>query len=516
MEINENVGTVSTTTTVLIQRQEEDWEQQMKNFDEVERWEKTGKEKLPSDLKEIYLKYLSNFSGFIRMPVFKMMDTLQWDHQKLVELYEILMKIPRDTMPPMISLLESFIPYNIVLICFNLLYHFKDYQIEELVMQIERNDAHLLIQVCRHIPQPETDALIELVNRLKIKDIIYLLKKYNEPFAKHCELCRKRRLHELEQHMLHEQVPKDLIKVTGTLSLYTNNIETWKADDEKGFTFDINTANIYYQKYLIDLIQICDKCLYDVNQSITNYHRYQEIYHIDSKIRKKLVKNLREEEKGLAEIIYQISYQRNYRRGREFVLRVLEYQRKGLKNEENIRKNNELNLLNEKNKQEKLNEYNNLIKNSLKIDEKWKKIDHNMEMKRLENRQAYVELKQRDEYTLHNIYNNRNTTTTDSTNDYTISNYNNTISNTNNITTLTTTTTTTGTATTTNTSTANLPSKERVHSRTWKLAPISTATGKAVLPEGAAQVLIYTLMLLYCYYIHCSSVFIATVYAVFV
>ena len=262
MEINENVGTVSTTTTVLIQRQEEDWEQQMKNFDEVERWEKTGKEKLPSDLKEIYLKYLSNFSGFIRMPVFKMMDTLQWDHQKLVELYEILMKIPRDTMPPMISLLESFIPYNIVLICFNLLYHFKDYQIEELVMQIERNDAHLLIQVCRHIPQPETDALIELVNRLKIKDIIYLLKKYNEPFAKHCELCRKRRLHELEQHMLHEQVPKDLIKVTGTLSLYTNNIETWKADDEKGFTFDINTANIYYQKYLIDLIQICDKCLY--------------------------------------------------------------------------------------------------------------------------------------------------------------------------------------------------------------------------------------------------------------
>ena len=235
------------------------------------------------------------------------------------------------------------------------------------------------------------------------------------------------------------------------------------------------------------------------------------------------MKNLREEEKGLAEIIYQISYQRNYRRGREFVLRVLEYQRKGLKNEENIRKNNELNLLNEKNKQEKLNEYNNLIKNSLKIDEKWKKIDHNMEMKRLENRQAYVELKQRDEYTLHNIYNNRNTTTTDSNNDYTISNYNNTINTTNNITTLTT-TTTTGTATTTtgttattsNTSTANVPSKERVHSRSWKLAPISTATGKAVLPEGAAQVLIYTLTLLYCYYIHCSSVFMVTVYAVFV
>lgn len=428
------LATVSTTTTVQMQRQDDDWIQQMKIYEEVERWEKVAKQKLPADLKDVYLEYLMNYSGFIRMPVYQMMDTLLWNHQKLADLLDVLKKIPRDTMPPMMALMHSFVPDNVVLECLHFLHEFKDYQVEEMVMQLPREDTHLLIQVCRHIPIPEKEALIELANRLPLRDIIHLLKRCNEPMAKGCALCRTRRLHALEQRMINEQVPDGMIKVPGALALY-DKATTWTADDEKGFTFNTETADIFWFKQPVDLIQICDKCLLDVNQAITNNGRFDPIHHIDAPVRKGLVKELRSHESGMAEVIYRISHERNNRRGREFALRALEHQRFGLKREQAERDRLAGEAERQRLAQLKQEEHDRLVSAAVSVDQKWISFDQEAEAKRLEMRQVYTETKQRFEYELPG---------------------------------------------------AKAP-KDRLHPRTWQLAPIS-ASGRPLLPEGAAQV----------------------------
>jgi hypothetical protein len=428
------LGTVSTTTTALIQRQDDEWEEQLRNFDEVERWEKVAKQKLPSDLKTQYLEYLSNYSGFVRMPVYKMLDILHWNHVNLVNFFSVLSKIPRDTMAPLVSLMESFVPFNVVLVCLHLLHEFKDYQVEELVMRTDRSDAHLLVQVCRHLPPAEMEHLIDLAERLTLRDIILLLKRCNEPLAKHCALCRTRRLHALEQRMLNEQVPAGMIKVPGTLPLYAKDT-TWTADDEKGFTFSVETAEIAWYKYPVDLIQICDKCLQDVNQAITNNRRFEEIHHIDASVRKGVVRQLREHEKGMAEVIHRISHERNNRRGREWALRALQHQRAGLTKEENARKAAAEGEERARQAQRKKQEHDALVNAAVSVDQKWIVSDQQAEAKRLETRQAYTEVKQRFEYS----YPQRKAP------------------------------------------------NDRLHERTWHLAPISSS-GKALLPEGASQV----------------------------
>ena len=46
--------------------------------------------------------------------------------------------------------------------------------------------------------------------------------------------------------MYHEQVPKGLIPVPGTLPFY-NQAEVWTTDDEQGYTFDTEQALVYYR-----------------------------------------------------------------------------------------------------------------------------------------------------------------------------------------------------------------------------------------------------------------------------
>jgi hypothetical protein len=211
--------------------------------------------------------------------------------------------------------------------------------------------------------------------------------------------------------------------------------QSWSADDEKGFTFNMETAEIFWFKYPVDLIQICDKCLLDVNQAITNSNRFTEIHQIDAKLRKGALRELRNHESGLAEVIYKLSHERSNRRGREFALRALEYQRAGLAREEAERKRNAAEDERKRQAMLKQQERDKLVNAALSVDQKWVALDQEAEAKRLEMRQAYTEVKQRFSYEFPVI---------------------------------------------------KAPN-DRLHERTWQLAPISSS-GKALLPEGAAQV----------------------------
>jgi hypothetical protein len=78
-----------------------------------------------------------------------------------------------------------------------------------------------------------------VVHQLSFREMLRAMDECNEPLAKHCRLCRVRRMEALEFRMLNEgQMPEGMPKVPGIVPL-VEKADIWRAEDERGFTFDV-------------------------------------------------------------------------------------------------------------------------------------------------------------------------------------------------------------------------------------------------------------------------------------
>lgn len=240
----------------LASQEEDSWDVDQRNFEMVERLEKAAKERLPDALKVPFIEYARQYSGLVRLPIFKMFEVFQWDSFKLVKFYTVLTKLPKDLMPVTLELLESFIPYSLSALVLELFHQLRDFQVVALVVQTSREDCHRLVQVLRHQPDAEIRICCELIERLSCREVLQMLQACGGPRAKACRLCKSKRMHSLEQHMLAGQVPAGLIKVVGTLPLFETKFESWSACDERGYTFNHLTAEILWHKTPVDILQV--------------------------------------------------------------------------------------------------------------------------------------------------------------------------------------------------------------------------------------------------------------------
>jgi len=384
--------------------EEEKWEQEMRSLEELDRWQQVMEERLPVELKEGFHTYLNQFSGLVRIPIYAMIEHLEFRPDRLQEFYSLLLKLPRDTMGALLSFMEGFVPHNLVTLLLYILFRLQDSHILELLFRVPADDAHYLIQVLRHSKYDQIDIFIELIGRLDFEQVIQVIKLCNEPMAKDCRLCRSRRLHSLEQRMIHDQVPPGIMKLPGTMPLYMGSSKTtlttdeWSADDEKGFTFNEQLEILWY-KQPVDLLRICDKCLLDVYQAVSNRGRFEPIYHVDSEQRKVLLRALRNREKEQAEVIWKISKERAYRRAREFALVALEAQRYGVKRESDERERMEEDKVRQQQLADRAREHKQLVDRSLSTDRKWLRSDDTAGFKQLDTRQLYSAVQGRLGYT---------------------------------------------------------------------------------------------------------------------
>jgi hypothetical protein len=196
---------------------------------------------------------------------------------------------------------------------------------------------------------------------------------------------------------------------------------------------------------------VCDKCLLEVNQALSNNGRFQELFHLDAPTRKELTKAARDHEHTLADIIWKISHERAHRRNREFALRALEAQRFGVKRESQEAAAAEAERERQMRIAAALSGKNRIVAGALTTDKKWLQVDQRSENQRLQKRQAYTELQQRLDYALPDqIFGNpRSGNPTHHP--------------------------------------ANCAPKERKHNRTWELAAIN-ATGQTMSAAGASQI----------------------------
>jgi hypothetical protein len=251
---------------------EDDWLNQLKTLEEVDRWEKLADEKTPSEYKDKMTDLISQFSGLNRIPILKLMGALDWKPEQLFKLFTCTSKLPVDVVLEFISLLDSFISFSILLVVLNIVYQLKDTHLMELVMGSAREDIHLIMQVARHLTPVEIQDFVDEIGSLSVNTLINMLKRCDEPMAKSCQLCKQRRLQALEFRMLNHQVPAKIPAVPGNLALLDKS-ERWSADDEKLLSFSLEGDQIYFLRLPVDIVQICDKCLMDMNQSVTNMGR---------------------------------------------------------------------------------------------------------------------------------------------------------------------------------------------------------------------------------------------------
>eukprot|EP01034_Spumella_vulgaris_P029800 gene29800-36906_t len=190
--------------------------------------------------------------------------------------------------------------------------------------------------------------------------------------------------------MLNGQMPSKLPPVPGNLALIDKS-EKWSADDEKLLGFSLNGDQIYFINSPVDIVQICDKCLLDVNQSVTNMGRFDPYHHIDASVRKPVMHAARQNEKDLAEIIWRIAGERRLRRCREFAMRALKTQREGLKREAQERER----LAAEERRQQELlakqRAHASLMQSALQSEEKWTRNEASLADKLLDRRMNYSE-----------------------------------------------------------------------------------------------------------------------------
>ena len=65
--------------------------------------------------------------------------------------------------------------------------------------------------------------------------------------------------------------------IVGVMPSY-DKAEIWKADDESNYTFSVDEGVVRWFHEVVDLVQICDKCLMSVHKALANSARYDNRY----------------------------------------------------------------------------------------------------------------------------------------------------------------------------------------------------------------------------------------------
>lgn len=116
--------------------------------------------------------------------------------------------------------------------------------------------------------------------------------------------------------------------MVGVLPLYAKAQE-WRADDEKGFHFDMDSGTVMWYREIVDMVRICDVCLQDVFAAASCCTRFQHLYHFRPADRKAALTEQRGVERRTAALFAKIFITSVWRRLKEFSIRSVRTARHG-------------------------------------------------------------------------------------------------------------------------------------------------------------------------------------------
>jgi hypothetical protein len=255
--------------------EEAEWEEQMRQLEEVDKWNKKVEDSMPEDLKPTLLALIKRFPGLQRMPAYYLMGHFEWNHDRLSELSGVLHKIPFDAILISVDFFLTFVEEKLHYLLLNIFHRLKAVFVTEWTKGISLEEGHYLIQVARHQSEVELNLMIATIESLNVKEMINMIKYViSNPKVNQCQLCKQKRLYNLEFRMRTSQIPPNSFPIPAIMPDLEKKADIWSAGDEKLFSFDTTLCQIYWNKrFPVNLVEICDKCLMDANEAISNKGR---------------------------------------------------------------------------------------------------------------------------------------------------------------------------------------------------------------------------------------------------
>ena len=349
--------------------------QEMIEMELNEKWEKSLTN-IPEEFQEAYQDILSLYSVFLKIKIYKLLDLLGWTVDSSRKLLHILtvsrnLHVPNSRMDWWFDKIKTYTDEGHLKFIFAFFTTINDKVLEEVLCQLSDQDLDKCIELARFLDPVELNLMYQYIYELRIVDVLQAMEDALDPFAKACRLCRTRRLYALELRLVHDQVPKGMIRVTGTLPLYDKS-ETWQAADEQCFSLDAERGQVMWMKQIVDLTRICDKCLADTFAACSSDGRYDDLWNIPALERKAAIAKLRDREQKLAILYGKIAIERINRRTKEWATRALQTQRIGLRVEREAAEKAELEREEERTNNLKATQRAAMMKRASGLDRKWR------------------------------------------------------------------------------------------------------------------------------------------------
>lgn len=238
--------------------------------DEIEQWE-SSIDNIPGDMRSLYAPFVAELTLNTRINLYKTLDSLGWTEE--------FCQIVLDTMAKVSDYLETFVNYAVELdvsrrpLFFHWCNTLEEPQLRQLLAEVDFEIVENYMELSFYLSKYELAIMFELISKLSIQELDSIIHQVDEPMAKHCNLCKSKRLFALETRLYNGQMDGLHATMPGTMALY-EKADVWKADnDENFFTFNYDAGVILWRKQLVDLMKICDECLNEVHRASSEVAR---------------------------------------------------------------------------------------------------------------------------------------------------------------------------------------------------------------------------------------------------
>lgn len=345
------------------------FELEMKSIEELEKWEKCITE-IPETLQNLYLETMKEYSTMRKISVYKLLSLFEWNAKICEDMHKLLRLVPFEKVDWLVTMMNNYHREGKLQFTFVFFSRFDERVLLEIFYELSDELLAKAINVGRFLEPEDLDLFVNFINELGVREVLQTIDDCDEPMSKHCRLCRTRRIFNLENRLINDQVPKGMIRVPGALAIY-DKAEIWSRADEMSFSFDHAQGLIFWNKTPVDMMRICSKCLNDALRAATTDCTDVAIHHILAEERKPMLLELRRREQVVSELVVNIAKERVRRRTREFALKSLDAQRRGLRLEREAAEAKALAALMEAKRLEKEANYRATMKAAMAVDEKW-------------------------------------------------------------------------------------------------------------------------------------------------
>ena len=175
---------------------------------EAEKWESSFKN-MSSEMQGLFAPLTTGFSNNTRIQLYKLLESLNWNESNTRDMYEVLFKTPLKNQVGIISFLSTLIPSRLPV--FLRFYKRLNERLMLELLQRPESDVVKIIEIARFLDEIDINSMHDVMEKLSIEEVLNILDHCNEPMAKHCRLCRSRRMYALEFRMLQDDLPENMV-----------------------------------------------------------------------------------------------------------------------------------------------------------------------------------------------------------------------------------------------------------------------------------------------------------------